>query len=159
MNQLSASAQKVQDTLRSMGYNYDVSETKHVTRTVADAAAVVGCTVGQIAKSLIFRAAETDRPVLVITSGANRVDENVIAAVLGEPLTKADAAFVREQTGFAIGGIPPVGHRNPLVVFIDRDLLQYDAIWAAAGTPNALFKLDPRDLEPMTGGTVADVKT
>lgn len=159
MKQLSASAQKVQDALRSMGYNYEVTETEHVTRTVADAAAVVGCTVGQIAKSLIFRAANTDRPVLVITSGANRVNENAIAAVLGEPLSKADAAFVREQTGFAIGGIPPIGHRTPLVVFIDRDLLQYDAVWAAAGTPNALFKLDPRDLEAMTGGTVVDVRT
>lgn len=154
---LSASAQKVQDTLRSLGFPYVVQESDHVTRTAADAAAVVGCEVGQIAKSLIFKGTGTGRAILVITSGSNRVNEARVAEHLGEGLSKADATFVREQTGFAIGGIPPVGHRNPLLVLIDQDLLQYDLIWAAAGTPNALFQLDPRDLLEMTGGRVVAV--
>lgn len=154
---LSASAQRVQDTLAALGFAYQVQESEHVTRTAADAAQVVGCTVGQIAKSLIFKASTSGRGVLVITSGANRVNEALIAAALDEPIAKADAEFVREQTGFAIGGIPPVGHRAPLVIFIDQDLLQYDLIWAAAGTPNALFQLVPGDLVRMTGGRVAAV--
>jgi prolyl-tRNA editing enzyme YbaK/EbsC (Cys-tRNA(Pro) deacylase) len=154
---LSASAQRVQDALDALGFRYQVQESQHVTRTAAEAAAVVGCSVGQIAKSLIFKSAETGRGVLVITSGANRVDERLIAAELGEPIGKADAEFVRQQTGFAIGGIPPVGHREPLVIFVDHDLLQYDEIWAAAGTPNALFKLAPGDLVGMTGGRVVAV--
>lgn len=154
---LSASAQRVQDTLVALGFPYQVQESEQVTRTAAEAAAVVGCTVGQIAKSLIFKARASDRGVLVITSGANRVAETLIATELGEPITKADAEFVREQTGFAIGGIPPLGHRAPLVIFIDQDLLQYDLIWAAAGTPNALFQLVPGDLVRMTGGRVVAV--
>lgn len=154
---LSSSAQRVQDTLRALGFAYHVQETEHVTRTAADAAQVVGCTVGQIAKSLIFKTSQTERGVLVITSGANRVDEALIAAELDEPLGKANAEFVRQQTGFAIGGIPPIGHREPLIIFVDQDLLQYDEIWAAAGTPNALFKLAPADLVRMTGGRVVAV--
>jgi prolyl-tRNA editing enzyme YbaK/EbsC (Cys-tRNA(Pro) deacylase) len=154
---LSASAQRVQRTLRELGYDYEVNETEHRTRTAADAARFVGCEVGQIAKSLIFRGAESGRGVLVITSGANRVAESLISAELGEPIAKADADFVREQTGYAIGGVPPVGHRERLIVLIDRDLLRYPEIWAAAGTPNALFRLDSRDLAPMTGGRVATV--
>lgn len=154
---LSASAQRVQDTLRALGFDYEVQESQHVTRTAAEAAEVVGCTVGQIAKSLIFKTGATGRGVLVITSGANRVDERLIAAELGEQIGKGDAEFVRQQTGFAIGGIPPVGHREPLVIFVDQDLLQYDQIWAAAGTPNALFKLLPGDLVRMTGGRVVAV--
>jgi prolyl-tRNA editing enzyme YbaK/EbsC (Cys-tRNA(Pro) deacylase) len=154
---LSPSAQKVQDTLRSLGYDYTVSETDHVTRTAADAAQFVGCEVGQIAKSLIFKGRESQRGVLVITSGANRVNESVIADVIGEPIGKADAEFVRQQTGYAIGGVPPLGHRERLTVLIDQDLLQYSEIWAAAGTPNSLFRLDPRDLVPLTGGQVVVV--
>jgi prolyl-tRNA editing enzyme YbaK/EbsC (Cys-tRNA(Pro) deacylase) len=157
IQQLSASAQKVQHALRARGYDYTVLESDHVTRTAADAAAVVGCTVGQIAKSLIFKAADSGRGVLVITSGANRVDEPTVATALGEAIMRADPVFVREQTGYAIGGIPPLGHAQPLVVFIDRDLLGYELVWAAGGTPNALFQLDPRDLPPMTNGTVIRV--
>lgn len=155
---LSSSAQKVQDTLAALGYDYEVQESAHVTRTAADAAAVVGCEVGQIAKSLIFKGAQRGRGVLVIASGANRVDEPTIAALLDEPITKADATFVRDMTGFAIGGVPPVGHRAPLTIFIDEDLLQYPAIWAAAGTPTSLFRLDPHDLEAMTGGRVVRIR-
>lgn len=154
---LSPSARRVQEALQALGYAYEVVEAQQATRTAAEAARAVGCTVGQIAKSLIFRGVQSGRGVLVITSGANRVDEALVAAELGEPIAKADAEFVREQTGYAIGGVPPVGHRQPLVVLIDRDLLQYEAIWAAGGTPNALFRLDPRDLAPMTGGRVIAV--
>ncbi len=155
--QLSASAQKVQDALASMGYAYQVTESAHVTRTAAEAAAVVGCDVGQIAKSLIFRGISTGRPILVIASGSNRVNEQRIASYLDEPIGKADADFVREHTGFAIGGVPPVGHARQLTIFVDRDLLRYSEIWAAAGTSNSLFRLNPRDLEPMTGGQIVAI--
>ncbi len=155
---LSSSAQRVQRALAEKGLALTVVELPQSTRTAAEAAAAVGCTVGQIAKSLIFRARESSRPVLIIASGSNRVDETAVAAHLGEPLAKADADFVRARTGFVIGGVPPVGHSEPPVTFIDEDLLQYDEIWAAAGTPNAVFMLKPADLVTLTGGTVAQVK-
>ena len=117
----------------------------------------MGCNVDQIAKSIVFCGAASGRAVLVIASGANRVDETAVAALLGEPLGKADADFVRRQTGFVIGGVPPVGHDRPLVTFIDEDLLAFTDIWAAAGTPFAVFRLDPRALPDLTGGTVAEI--
>ncbi len=156
-NVLSASAQKVQDALLARGFSYEVTESEHVTRTAAEAAEVVGCLVGQIAKSLVFRAMDSGQPILVIASGANRVNEQQIAELVGQSIGKANAAFVREHTGFAIGGIPPLGHTTPLTVLIDQNLLQYREIWAAAGTPNSLFRLDPHDLPVMTGGQVAHV--
>jgi prolyl-tRNA editing enzyme YbaK/EbsC (Cys-tRNA(Pro) deacylase) len=119
------------------------------TRTAADAAAAVGCAVGAICKSLVFRVG--DEPLLVIASGANRVDEERFAAV------KADAAFVREQTGFAIGGVPPYGHPRPLRTILDEDLLGYETVWAAAGTPNAVFPIAPDELVRRTGATVQRV--
>jgi prolyl-tRNA editing enzyme YbaK/EbsC (Cys-tRNA(Pro) deacylase) len=155
---LSPLAQKVQAALAAQGFAFEVYELAQSTRTSAEAAQAVGCTLGQIVKSIIFRAAQSERAVLVLTSGANRVDEKKVAALLGEPLSKADPDFVRTRTGFAIGGVPPVGHAEPPVTFIDEDLLQYTEIWAAAGTPNALFKLAPADLIILTGGTVAKVK-
>ena len=156
---LSASAQKVQDALAAGGFAWRVIELPVPVRTAAEAAAQVGCTVGQIAKSIIFRAATSGRGVLVVTSGVNRVDEARIAALLGEPLGKADAAFVREATGFAIGGVPPLGHATPLVTFVDQDLLTHREIWAAAGHPNSLFRLDPADLPRMSGAPVVKVTT
>ena len=155
---LSASAQKVQDALAARGLALTVVELPQSTRTAAEAAVAVGCAVGQIVKSLIFRAAKSNRPVLVITSGANRVSEKGVAALLGEPLARADADFVRARTGFVIGGVPPVGHTEPPVTFIDEDLLAYAEIWAAAGTPNAVFRLTPADLLALTTGTVAKIK-
>jgi prolyl-tRNA editing enzyme YbaK/EbsC (Cys-tRNA(Pro) deacylase) len=125
-------------------------------RTALDAARAVGCDVGQIAKSLIFRT-PSNRAVLVITSGANRVNEARIASLLGEPLSRADPDFVRERTGFAIGGIPPVGHRTPLETFVDQDLLRWPRVWAAAGHPNALFEIAPQELARMAGGRVVEV--
>ena len=156
---LSASAQKVQAALAARGFTLQVVELPRSTRTSAEAAAAVGCSVGQIAKSLVFRAAKSNRPVLVLASGANRVSESAVAALVGEPLAKADADYVRARTGFVIGGVPPVGHAEPIVTFVDEDLLQYTDIWAAAGTPNAVFRLTPEELVRLTEGKVARVKT
>ncbi len=154
---LSPSAQKVQDALDVLGIQLKVVELPDSTRSAAEAAQAIGCTVGQIAKSLIFRGVQTGRPVLVIASGANRVDEKKIGALAGEPIGKADADFVRQRTGFAIGGVPPVGHAEPLQTFIDQDLLQYSEIWAAAGTPHAVFRLAPQDLVKATQGEIIRV--
>jgi prolyl-tRNA editing enzyme YbaK/EbsC (Cys-tRNA(Pro) deacylase) len=155
---LNASAQKVQDALDARGYTHcRVVEMPDSTRTAAEAAAAIGCTVAQIAKSLVFRGTESGDPVLVIASGTNRVDPQRLAALLGEPVEKPDADYVRERTGFVIGGVPPLGHSEPLRTFIDRDLLAFDDIWAAAGTPRAVFRLSPDDLVSMTGGEVAEI--
>jgi prolyl-tRNA editing enzyme YbaK/EbsC (Cys-tRNA(Pro) deacylase) len=150
----SPSALKVQAVL---GPRFEVLEFDAGTRTAEDAAAAIGCKVEEIAKSLVFRAA-SGRPVLVVASGAHRVDERTVAALVGERIARADADFVREATGFAIGGVPPVGHRTPPVALIDESLMAYSQIWAAAGTPNAVFRLTPADLASLTGGTVAAVK-
>jgi len=149
------SALKVQAAL---GDRFTVLEFDAGTRTAADAAAAVGCKVAEIAKSLVFRGKESGRPVLVVASGVNRVDEKKVAALIGEKIARADADFVREKTGFAIGGVPPVGHASALLTLIDEDLLQFETIWAAAGTPNAVFKLTPAALVELTGGRVADAK-
>jgi prolyl-tRNA editing enzyme YbaK/EbsC (Cys-tRNA(Pro) deacylase) len=127
------------------------------TKTAADAAAAIGCTIAQIAKSIIFKAETSGRAVLVIASGTNRVDEKKIAALLGEAIGRADADFVRVQTGFAIGGVPPVGHDRPPVVFIDQDLKVFPAVWAAGGTANAVFEAPFDELVSLSGGTVADI--
>jgi prolyl-tRNA editing enzyme YbaK/EbsC (Cys-tRNA(Pro) deacylase) len=156
---LSPSAQKVQATLSELGFACDVIEFSQPTRTAADAAQAVGCEVGQIAKSLVFQGAQTRHPIMVIASGANRVDEKVLSELLGEPITKANAELVRYWTGFTIGGVPPVGRRAQMHTFIDEDLLQYEEIWAAAGTPYAVFRLAPADLVAMTGGQVASIQS
>jgi prolyl-tRNA editing enzyme YbaK/EbsC (Cys-tRNA(Pro) deacylase) len=158
MKSLSVSAQRVQDALAAAGVAATIVEYDVPARTSADAAAVLGCTVAQIAKSLVFRA-QSGAAVLVIASGANRVDERKVAAHVGEAIGKADAAFVRECTGYAIGGIPPLGHATPLTTLIDRDLLQYDVVYAAGGTPHAMFPLSPGELVRVAGGNVADVRT
>lgn len=156
---LSASAQRVEDALAARGLPGRVQERSEPTRSAAEAAAAVGCTVAQIAKSLVFRGVTTGGGVMVIASGANRVDEGKVAAVLGEPIAKADAAFVRAATGFAIGGVPPLAHATPLVVLIDQDLARFDRIWAAAGTPNAVFPLSPDELVMISNGRLADIRS
>src|SRR5207247_48273 len=148
---LTASAQKVQDALRALGLSSEVVESEQPTRTAAEAAKLVGCQVGQIAKSLVFKTAQTERAVLVITSGANTVNEFRVGMHVKEALGKAPAAFVRQVTGFAIGGIPPIAHATPIETFIDQDLLKYPEIWAPAGTPNALFRPAPADPVTTTG--------
>jgi prolyl-tRNA editing enzyme YbaK/EbsC (Cys-tRNA(Pro) deacylase) len=154
---LSASAQRFQDALKGLGFSLQVVELPDSTRTAVEAAQAIGCQLGQIVKSLVFKAKRSERPILVIASGTNRVNERAIEALIGEPLGKADADFVRTRTGFVIGGVPPVGHSEPLQTFIDQDLLVFDEIWAAAGTPNAVFWLTPQDLVRMTEGKVIDI--
>jgi len=154
---LSESALKVQKALEPFGVSLKVVELMDSTRTSREAAKAVGCDVGQIAKSLVFKGARSGKAVLVIASGANRVNEQMLGELAAEPVEKGDAEFVRERTGFAIGGVPPVGHAMTLDVYIDEDLMKYGEIWAAAGTPRAVFKLTPADLVKITRGKV--VKT
>jgi prolyl-tRNA editing enzyme YbaK/EbsC (Cys-tRNA(Pro) deacylase) len=154
---LKPAARKVQDALAARGFSNEVVERAASARTAEEAAAAVGCEVGQIVKSLVFRARGSGRAVLVLASGANRVDLARVEALLGEPVDKADAEFVRTRTGYAIGGVPPLGHAEPLVAFVDEDLRRHDRIWAAAGHPNAVFALTPDELVAMTGGTVARI--
>ena len=158
MPSLSPSAQKVQDALITLGFDHEVIESTVSSRTAAEAAERVGCEVGQIVKSLIFKGGESGKAILVLTSGANRVDEKLISSYTGEKIQRADPEFVRAVTGFAIGGVPPLGHPNLLDTYIDDDLIRYSEIWAAAGTPNALFKLTPADLQKMTHGKMIKVK-
>jgi prolyl-tRNA editing enzyme YbaK/EbsC (Cys-tRNA(Pro) deacylase) len=148
--------------LAGLGLHGDIREFSASTRTSADAAAAIGCSVAQIAKSLVFRAKPSGRAVLVMASGANRVDEAKIAVLLGEAIGKADAEFVRAETGFAIGGVAPIGHDRgtaaPLRTFIDADLMAFSEIWAAAGSPNSVFRLAPDELVRATGGQIAEVR-
>ncbi len=155
---LSSSALKVQETLNRLGFACQVVELPQTTRSAREAAAAIGCTVEQIAKSLIFKGRQSGSPVLAIASGGNRVNEKRLGELFGEKIERADADFVQKVTGFAIGGVPPVGHQQALPTFLDEDLLQYADIWAAAGNPFAVFKLTPAELVEMTGGRVADIK-
>ena len=154
---LPPSAQRVQATLRALGLAADVIELPDSTRTAGDAATAIGCSVAQIAKSIVFRRIDNDRPVLVIASGTNRVDEHRVAALLGTAIGKADADYVRTATGFAIGGVPPLGHAQPIELVIDQDLLELDTVWAAGGTPRTVFSLTSAQLASATGGRVADI--
>lgn len=149
-------AQRIQDTLTTLGADATVQELAASTRTAAEAAAALGTTVAQIAKSLLFLAGA--EPVLVIASGVNRVSPEKLARLLGAPVIRADAESVKRHTGFPIGGVAPVGHANPLRILIDEDLHQYSEIWAAAGTPNAVFRTSFGELARITGGQVADVR-
>jgi prolyl-tRNA editing enzyme YbaK/EbsC (Cys-tRNA(Pro) deacylase) len=153
---LSASALRVQAAL---GDRHQVLEFERSVRTAAEAAATIGCTVAQIAKSVVFRAVTSGRSVLAIASGANRIDEDRVAALVGEPIARADANFVREVTGFAIGGVPPVGHKSPPIVLIDDTLAAFGEIWAAAGTPHSVVKLTFNDLAELTKGKVAAISS
>jgi prolyl-tRNA editing enzyme YbaK/EbsC (Cys-tRNA(Pro) deacylase) len=137
---------KFQELLKEMGLSGGVVEFEETTRTAADAAAAIGCTLGQIVKSIIFRAQPSGQAVLVLTSGSNRVDEKLVEAIIGEKLGKADADFVRTATGYAIGGVPPFGYDHIKYTYLDEDLLKYEEVWAAAGTPNAVFPLTPAQL-------------
>jgi prolyl-tRNA editing enzyme YbaK/EbsC (Cys-tRNA(Pro) deacylase) len=140
------------------GWSHDIVILPDSTRTAKEAAAAVGCDVAQIVKSLVFRGTTSGKPVLVIACGANRVDESAVGTLVGEPIGKADADFVRANTGFAIGGVAPIGHAVAPVTLVDEDLLAFASIWAAAGTPNAVFCLTPDELLEMTGGQRAAVK-
>ena len=156
-NELPPSAARVQQALLAHHTPFKVVEMSSSTRTAQEAAAAIGCTVAQIAKSILFKGAVSGKPILVIASGTNRVDEKLVAERTGEPLAKATADFVRGATGHVIGGVPPVGFPQPIETWIDADLLQFGEVWAAAGTPFTVFSLDPRALVDLTGGTIGPV--
>jgi prolyl-tRNA editing enzyme YbaK/EbsC (Cys-tRNA(Pro) deacylase) len=154
--QRQSSTDRVRAALAASGVqDAKLKEFAESTATAVGAAAAIGTTVGRIVKSLVFKAG--DRPILVLASGPNRVDVHKVAALVGKSITRANADQVRELTGFAVGGVPPIGHAQPLTTYIDRDLLAYDEVWAAAGTPNSVFSIGPHDLVRITGGSVADV--
>ncbi len=156
--ELSSGARRVQDALERLGLDCQVRELPGSTRTAEEAARSIGCQKAQIAKSLVFMTRQTRRPILVVASGANRVDEKKLGGLVGEPVQKADADFVREHTGYAIGGVPPLAHAEPLETYLDQDLWRFQEIWAAAGHPHSVFRLAPEDLSRMTAGRVVEVK-
>lgn len=154
---LPASAQRVQSALAAAGLDARVVELAVAARTSAQAAEALGVEVGQIAKSLVFRATQTGRPVLVIAAGDRRVDEARVAAKLGEPIERATPEFVREHAGFAIGGVAPVGHASAMVTFVDASLRRFPVLWAAGGTPHCVFPIDPASLVRVSGGDETDI--
>lgn len=156
LSQLPESARRVAELLEAMGHPHPVVLLPESGKTSAQAAAGLGCQVAEIAKSIVFRRLADDAPVMVIASGSNRVDERKVAQLVG-PIGKANAGFVKERIGYSIGGVSPIGHIAQTVILIDRDLLQLDNLWAAAGHPHAVFQLTPRQLLAMTGASVADV--
>lgn len=158
MSNSSHGIRRVQEVLAEQGLTLDVTRFPSSTRTAGDAARTVGCEVAQIAKSLLFRARNSAKPVLVVASGANRVDLAKASTAAGEPLKLADPDFVRERTGFEIGGVPPMGHREAIETYLDRDLFAFSEVWAAAGAPDAVFPLAPEQLQQLTSGVVIDVK-
>ena len=157
MRELPPSAMRVAAAAEALGLAVAIREMPASTRTAQDAAAACGCDVAQIVKSLVFAGRETNRPYLLLVSGRNRVDETAAGAHLGEALRRPGADEVRAWTGYAIGGIPPLGHATPLKTFIDRDLLGFAEVWAAAGTPNAVFPIAPQALAGATGAFVIDM--
>jgi prolyl-tRNA editing enzyme YbaK/EbsC (Cys-tRNA(Pro) deacylase) len=155
---LSVTAQRVQEALRAAGSSAQIHEHPEACRTSGEAAAVLGCEIGQIAKSVIFKGETHGQSILVIASGANRVDIEKIAVLAGEHPGKADANFVREHTGYVIGGVSPLAHAKPGKVFFDQDLLQFDAVFPAGGTPQAMFRIDPNELLRICSATLADIR-
>ena len=151
-----SSVERVRAALLAAGHPDTIQAFPEGTRSAADAAAAVGCDVAQIAKSIVFRAGA--RAVLVVASGANRVDMGKVAAAIGQPVKRADGGWVRDTTGFAIGGVSPLGHLAPPILLLDRDLMALDPVWAAAGSPQHVFRTAPADLQRMTGAAVADIR-
>lgn len=149
---LKASANQVQIALKEKGFDFIVKELPASTRTANDAAEAIGCAKAEIAKSIIFRTVISQQPVLVIASGINRINTRLIENVLGESIEQPDGKWVKETLGFAIGGVPPIGFHMKLAIFIDQDLLKLETIWAAAGTPNAVFSLPAKELMSLTRG-------
>jgi prolyl-tRNA editing enzyme YbaK/EbsC (Cys-tRNA(Pro) deacylase) len=154
---LPASAQKVQDEARRLGLSVSVVEMADSTRTAEEAAAACGCEVAQIVKSLIFRGEASGKPYLMLVSGTNRLNEKKVAKLIGEGLARPDATYVRDVTGFAIGGVPPLAHASPMAVYIDEDLLRFETVWAAAGTPRSVFEVVPGALADAVGAKVIKV--
>lgn len=156
-DKLTSNAQKIQNILNELGFSIEVKELPDSTRTSSDAAKALGCDISQIAKTIVFKGVETEKPYLVIASGSNRIKEKKIEKFVKEKIKKAGADFVKNKTGFSIGGVPPLGHIEKIPTFIDKDLFKYPEIWAAAGTPNAVFKLTPEQLIKITGGKAVNI--
>jgi prolyl-tRNA editing enzyme YbaK/EbsC (Cys-tRNA(Pro) deacylase) len=154
---LSKNAEKIQAALAAFGLDLEVVEFPESTRTAQEAADAIGCSVEQIVKSLVFQRIQSRQPLMIAASGGNRVNEKRIKELLGEKIVRADAEFVKEVTGYPIGGVPPLAHTQPIETFIDEDLLKYEEIWAAAGTPNAVFRLSPQELALITRGKVEKI--
>lgn len=154
---MKSASQRVATAARAQGLDVSIVTHAQSTRTADEAAAACGCIVGQIVKSLVFQGKTSGAPILLLVSGANRVNEKGVAAIIGEALKRPDAQFVRDVTGFAIGGIPPLGHDTPLKTFIDQDLLAFPTVWAAAGTPESVFEVDPRALQAATSAVILNV--
>jgi prolyl-tRNA editing enzyme YbaK/EbsC (Cys-tRNA(Pro) deacylase) len=151
-------ALRTSQLLRDAGIDANVVEFEQTTRTSAEAAAAIGCSIGEIAKSIVFRGKDSGQAIVVIASGDNRVSEAKVAAKLGESLLRADADFVRTATGYAIGGVAPIGHSQPVRLLLDKDLQRFETLWAAAGTPFSVFPLTPDQLRRLTGAEWADVR-
>ena len=158
MEQMKSSVQRVIDTLTGLDIHSQVKELPDSTRTAQEAANAVDCHLGQIVKSLVFQTKSSLKPILILTSGENQVNENMVGELLGEEIKFAPARFVREQTGFAIGGVSPYGLIKEIPIFIDEDLLKYEVIWAAAGSHNAVFSIAPQQLVTTTGARVISVQ-
>ena len=158
MDELPEACKRVEAAAQALGLTIGIRSLAASTRTAEDAAVACGCGVAQIVKSLVFRGATSGKPYLLLVSGANRVDEAGVASTIGEALDRPDARFVREATGFAIGGIPPFGHATALATCFDRDLLGHAVVFAAAGTPNSIFAVDPHRLAAATGAAVIAVR-
>ena len=155
MSELGRSATRVAEALAAHGIDAQIHQLPASTRSAADAAATLGCEIAQIIKSLVFRDVENDRPVLVLASGVDRVDENLLAREVGAAVEQAPAAWVKRRTGFAIGGVSPLGHREPVTTVIDQGVLRHELVWAAAGAPSAVFCASPDALQKATGAHVA----
>ena len=151
-------ALRIAGLLRAAGIDAGIVEFEQPTRTSAEAAAAIGCSVAEIAKSIVFRARDSGQAVVVVASGDNRVSEKKVAAALGERLARADADFVRTATGYVIGGVAPIGHAHPVRLLLDADLRRFETVWAAGGTPSSVFPLTPRQLQMLTGADWADVR-
>jgi prolyl-tRNA editing enzyme YbaK/EbsC (Cys-tRNA(Pro) deacylase) len=156
---VSKNAMTVQTFITSRGYDFKVKELAASTRTAAEAATTIGCNIDQIVKSIVFKTTKTNTPILVLASGKNHIDENRLALELGEDIIRPDGKYVKTVTGYPIGGVPPIAHKQPIRTLIDADLLALDEVWAAAGTPNSVFKLLAKDLPQLTSGQVISLTT
>ena len=157
MSDLKPASRRVAEAAEKAGLSINIVTHYQSTRTAEEAAAACGCGVGQIVKSLVFQGKTSGAPVLLLVSGANRVNEKAVGRHIGEALKRPDATFVRDATGFAIGGIPPLGHASPLKTYVDQALLQYATVWAAAGTPESVFEVEPSALVEATAASVIEV--
>lgn len=151
-------SEKIQKEILKLKIDTNVIVFDKTTKTAKDAATALNCDVAQIVKSIVFKGKNSQKPILILVSGVNRVDEKNVGKIIGEEIEKADADFVKEKTGFAIGGVSPIGHKNDIDIFFDEDLLKFDIVWAAAGTSNSVFKINPKVLLEVTNAKIIDVK-